>query len=192
MKAIEKPSLLSLGAGLGTLVGVVLGFSGCMGLHQGSSVDGTPSAQQASEKPYVEAFFEFPGPQEKWAGPPSFILHVVARDAAATEITVTPELYGKRGPQKNMENNPTMASDRRPASQTLTSQATRDYLATIATNMQTAASADFSGCLYPVRVRLVRSDGALLEKQGCRSQAGWARSAGEAVNYFVTAMHWTK
>ncbi len=190
MRTPTKPSLLSLGAGIGTVVGVVLGFTGCMGLHQGSAIDGTPAAQQSTAKPYVEAYFEYPGPQEKWAGPPSFILHVVARggDTAATEISVTPELYGKRDPN----NNPTMAAERRPASQTLTSQATRDYLGTLAVNMQGGGIADFSGCLYPVRVRLVRSDGALLEKQGCRSQAGWSRSASDAVSYFVTAMHWTK
>ena len=62
----------------------------------------------------------------------------------------------------------------------------RDQLAHLATSLQ-GAEQNFRGCLSPVRVRLVRADGALLEKQGCRGQNGWSRIASESVNSFITA-----
>jgi hypothetical protein len=39
--------------------------------------------------------------------------------------------------------------------------------------------------MFPVRVRLIRSDGTLIERQGCRGQAGWPRVASEVVNHFI-------
>ena len=50
------------------------------------------------------------------------------------------------------------------------------------------ADQPFSGCLNPVRVRLVRQDGALTEKQGCRG-FGWTRTASEKVNTFLSAYY---
>ena len=37
----------------------------------------------------------------------------------------------------------------------------------------------FFGCLSPVRARLIRSDGSLVEKFGCRSFQGWASVASQ-------------
>ena len=45
----------------------------------------------------------------------------------------------------------------------------------------------FKGCLYPVRARLIRADGSVVEKQGCRSQLGWTRVASETVSLLISA-----
>jgi len=37
------------------------------------------------------------------------------------------------------------------------------------------------GCLYPVRIRLLRADGGVVEKAGCRSSRGWVKDASALV-----------
>ena len=68
----------------------------------------------------------------------------------------------------------------------MTSDEAREMLGHLG-NALGGATAPFKGCMSPVRVRLVRADGGLLEKQGCRSELGWSRAVSETVNVFVTA-----
>lgn len=56
----------------------------------------------------------------------------------------------------------------------------REKLQALAQSLATDTP-DFSGCLYPVRVRLVREDGSILEKAGCRGQKGWPRLASQTL-----------
>lgn len=155
---------------------LVLGASGCLSMQSQTSLDNAATSTQ----PYVEGYVEYPGPPAKWAGPTSFILHVVAKDAGPAQISVAPALFTPPG-----RDGTTMG--RLPASiKGLSGEAAREQLGHLATSLQ-GASTNFRGCLSPVRVRLVRADGALLEKQGCRSQSGWGRAASDTVNQFITA-----
>jgi hypothetical protein len=62
----------------------------------------------------------------------------------------------------------------------------RELLANLAVSLQGAEGA-FRGCLSPVRVRLIRADGILVEKQGCRGQNGWSHIASQSADRFLTA-----
>ncbi len=160
-------------------IGVVaaLSASGCLSMQSQTTIDGN---ETATNVPYVEAFVEYAGPQEKWAGPASFTLHVIAKDAGGATVTVQPALFTELPPAGMA------AQGRTPASQGLPGELAREHLAHLATSLQGADQA-FRGCLSPVRVRLIRADGSLLEKRGCRSQSGWNRVASEAVSNFITA-----
>lgn len=162
---------LGWGAGLASLL-----LSSCLGMQSQSTLDGI----QGATHPYVEAFIEYAGPHAKWAGPSNFMLHVVAKDAGAAKITVTPALFRDALPPAGM------SKDRAPASQGVPGEHARQRLAHMATSLQ-GADQTFKGCLSPLRVRLIRADGAVLEKQGCRGQSGWAKGASEAVSHFISA-----
>src|SRR5947209_8332355 len=66
--------------------------SGCLSTQNQSSLDGTTSKDGVSTQPFVELFVEYPGPQAKWAGPASYVLHVTAKDGGDAEIAFTPKL----------------------------------------------------------------------------------------------------
>jgi hypothetical protein len=151
---------------------------GCLSMQSQTTLDAIHSAM--SIQPYVEGYVEYAGPNSKWSGPASFILHVSAKEAGYARISATPPIFGEMAPP------PTMGG-RVPASQGYPMELAREHLAHLATAIQ-GADPGFRGCLSPVRIRLVRADGSLLEKQGCRGQSGWARVASETVSHFVTAM----
>ncbi len=62
----------------------------------------------------------------------------------------------------------------------------REKLAYLATEVQ-GEDVPTRGCLSPVRVRLVRADGSVLEKEGCRSLRGWPKTASELTAEFISA-----
>jgi hypothetical protein len=176
----------------GAYLALILSGWGCLSMQSQSTIDG--NSANGSTQPYVEAYFEYPGPQEKWSGPASFILHVVAKDSGAAQITITPALVVDSTAPDHQEN-PTV-SQRVPASalstavspaiHKMTGEEAREQLAQLSTALQ-GAQAPFRGCMSPVRVRLVRADGALLEKQGCRSEMGWSRAVSDSVSSFMNA-----
>ncbi len=161
------------------MVGLAASFgaAGCLSMQSQTTLDAIEGAM--SNQPFVEAYVEYAGPQARWAGPTSFILHVMAKDAGAAQISVTPALFDE------INKDPTM-SGRAPASQGYAGDQAREQLAHLATALQ-GAEQTFRGCLSPVRVRLIRADGSILEKHGCRGQNGWSRVASETVNNFITA-----
>jgi hypothetical protein len=152
---------------------------GCLSMQSQGPLDEIQGAVK-NASPWVEGWIEYPGPKEKWAGPTTFVLHVRAKDAAEAQISVSPALF--------RPSDDVTTSARAPASarKGLSGDAAREYLSHVAVALQ-GADAAFRGCLSPVRVRLLRADGTLLEKSGCRGQNGWSRSASESVNYFLTA-----
>jgi hypothetical protein len=176
---------------------LVLGSTGCI-----SSMNNAPQLDALQSlvgggKSYVEAYVEYRGPQERWAGPSTFLIHVNAREGTAAKISVSPNVFGNRKVDPaNFQ--PTMDTSRRPASKTqehgpgseaapgITAEAARNHLNQLAGAMQNGDVA-FEGCLSPVRVRLIRTDGAVIEKQGCRSGEGWSRAASEMVHQFILA-----
>lgn len=159
---------------------IVTAFSGCLGSRSQASLDEI-SDSLGTSSPYVEAFIEYGAPQSKWVGPTAFLLHIDAKDNTATSIAVTPAMFEKVKPSATM-------GERVPASVSqagMTTNVARDHLTELAKNMEEGGT-PYSGCLNPIRVRLIRQDGTLTEKQGCRG-FGWARSASEKVNIFLGA-----
>jgi hypothetical protein len=166
--------------------------SGCLSMQSQSTLDAITSSGQ-SNAPVVEALIEYPGPAAKWAGPASFSLHVVAKDSGPANITVVPALFNNTAPPTTPEGRK-IASEGAGKARTIASskvnamsgETARGYLQTLALSLQ-GAGETYRGCLYPIRVRLVRSDGSLVEKQGCRAASAWGRTASESVHYFISS-----
>ena len=146
-------------------------FSGCLSMESQGTLDAISGNLQ---QPFVEAFIEYPGPASKYSGPSNFILHIVAKDAGNAQIAVSPALFNKTERKRSL------------ASAAATGEATRTRLSQLASALG-AGDQIFHGCLYPVRVRLIRADQSLLEKVACRNATGWSRAASEAVDYFISA-----
>jgi hypothetical protein len=106
----------------------IIALSGCQSALRQAAPQ---TAAAESGAPFVEAYLEYVGPPERWAGPRTTAHHVFAREPIA-----------------------------------------RADLRSLGSTMAQAPSA-FTGCLYPIRARLIRSDGSVLERQGCRDNSGW-------------------
>src|SRR4051812_14008571 len=114
----------------GSAIALALSGAGCLSMQSQTSLDATNAKPVASNQPYVEVYVEYAGPQQKWAGPSSFILHVMAKDAGPAQIVMTPTLLptdSKRPPE--------LAPNRNPASygtRLMTSEEARAQLAHMA------------------------------------------------------------
>lgn len=164
-------------------LGLASAVSGCLSMQSQTTMEAIQNATNGTTmntKPYVEAYVEYRGPHEKWAGPTTFLMHVSAKDAGMARISVTPALFAPPIP------NPTMNDRTLASAKGMTGEAARDQMSRLASAMQ-GGDVAFNGCLYPVRVRLIRADGAIVEKSGCRGSEGWAKATSEAVNQFVVA-----
>jgi hypothetical protein len=142
--------------------------AGCVGMHGQSTLDAI--ADQVQPSFFVEGFIEYAGPGEKWGGPATLVLHVDAKEGSAPVVSVNPALSTSRN---SAEGSTTMSVTK-----------AREQLAVLATALSSGESG-FRGCMYPVRVRLIKADGGLVEKYGCRGQSGWSRAASEAMNEFL-------
>lgn len=157
-KYLTPKMRLSLGAifFVALAMGFAVGLSGCFSTTETKTQAVT---EKVSTAPVVEAYVEYAGPSEKWAGPGSMILHVVAKgEMKDAEIRVTPKVESE---------------GRKIAStQAMTAELARHRLAELA---EAAVNMDqkTEGCLSPVRIKFIRQDGAAFEKMGCRSQQGW-------------------
>lgn len=160
--------LLLTGAGIIAAAGV----TACMTGQNQTTLDAITGN---STQPYVEAFLEFRGPQERWAGPANWVMHVVAKDGEKPQIVAPPAWMTE-----------TTSQARKPASQLLTGEEARAKLTGLA-SVASDGGSSFHGCMYPIHVRLIRADGNVLDKQGCRDQSHWAKAASEAVDFFLAA-----
>lgn len=127
--------------------------------------------------PFTEGYIEYPGPSEKWVGPQNFVVHIVTRGTGNAQISILPALFS------------TSMSDPKGsglATLNINIGTVREELARLNAAMQEPERV-FEGCLYPVRVNLIRSDGILIERQGCRGQLGWPRVVSEIVNHLIEA-----
>src|SRR4051812_12834748 len=90
-------------------VAAVALIAGCNSLHQkGGTLDeirssikekekeasasgmsvGLTGSDSSESRPFVEGYVEYPGPQSKWAGPASFIVHVEAKEGDRARIEI--------------------------------------------------------------------------------------------------------
>lgn len=146
--------------GLVVCLALSVSLSGCFGSSKGGTVlDGRLNDDGAP--PYTEVFIEYPGPSEKWAGPHSVLAHLSAQSGKNGDVTVSHAGF------KLSEFRPTMPMDQ-----------AREQLERIHSVVNQELKASVS-CSAPVKIRLVRSDGALIAKQACRGQSGWPRIASD-------------
>lgn len=154
-------------------------LAGCFSMQNQTTIDGVQEA--TSKLPIVEAVIEYPGPQDRWAGPVTFTMQIVAKDAGPAIIKVSPALF--QGSAVRMKENE--VDNRAPASgKGLSGEEARDRLAHLAASLS-GGEESFRGCLYPIRLRFVRADGSLSEKKGCRGQSSWSRNVSQSVNDFI-------
>jgi hypothetical protein len=127
--------------------------------------------------PYVEAYIEYVGTAERWAGPASFMVHVIAKDLSIPEIALRPDLFAATAP----------ATDGK-ASQ-FTGSMARERLTLFASELEKPDASDRiiagGACLSPIRVRLIRADGSILDRQGCRGQGAWPAFASHTVSTLI-------
>jgi hypothetical protein len=173
MKGMSRMRSTALGLGLAGLLG------GCTSLQNQNGLEAFKAAEK-STSPIVEAFFEYGGPDSRWAGPSALIVRVDARERGMAKVTSQPQVRLRHLPADGTTAGRGLASV-----SSVTSDEARTQLAEIATQMQADAQT-FSGCLYPLRVRLVRQDGGVLEKHGCRSTQGWPSAVSKAVSFYLT------
>ncbi|HAR42223.1 MAG TPA: hypothetical protein DCS07_06280 [Bdellovibrionales bacterium] len=133
-----------------------------------------------SSEIFAEAYIEYPGPHARWVGPASFVLHVSTKDPHWALIHVAPAWFNT----SDEEGSPDFSKVNKKG---LSSDYARERIRYLAGAMQQNNEAAFKGCLYPVRVRLIRDDGTFIEKTGCRTEAGWPKIASETTEYFLTA-----
>lgn len=201
-----KTQWASTGFTMAILAAVILngGGSGCGGIQNHPAIEALQGNPKIDSQAFVEAYIEYPGPQEKWAGPTSFILHIHAGGPGDAQISVTPSWFaGKIKKARPAE----LAQDRKPASlmseltqvrpvQTaaedapkgISSDVARDRLRYLANAIESGVEEPFRGCLAPVRMRIIRADGNIIEKTGCRSEKGWSRAASDAIEFFMNAL----
>ena len=181
------------GASLGVSVAVMALLGACTSMQN----QGVQDAIHAGTKPYVEAYVEYLGPASRWLGPANWVIHVNTRELAHAEVTVTPEWGGAPVKEEVVpaklakeETEHKGQPERHAASVPgLSGPALREQIGALATSVQNAGEAPFQGCLNPIRIRMIREDGALLERQGCRGSTGWSRTISQAVSGFMAAKY---
>jgi|GEM_PF-6444614 len=166
-----------------------------------ASVVGCVTAEKKAEKveagekiPFVEAYIEFLGPNEKWAGPSTYLLHVNANESRddLVQIEISPELLEFEKPsvieptQRKKEKNPAILN-RVLASKTsekINQKIAQKRLNELALAMQ-EEDVSFEACLSPLKVRMTRVDGKVFEKEGCRGVDGWPKKASELSSQLI-------
>jgi hypothetical protein len=164
-----------IGSACALVAYVVMGYAvtGCMTGEDKATLDAIAGN---SSQPYVEAFVEYRGPQARWAAPATWTVHVVAKEGEKPQVTVPPA----------WRNEEATTTARRPASQLITGEEARVKIGELASAIGDSKSG-FTGCLYPIHARLIRGDGNVLDKEGCRGQSSWDKAASEWVDYFMAA-----
>lgn len=157
------------------LFGLAAVMAGCLGAQQQSTLDNMGAAVTGGKSqavPVVEAYFEFAAPHEKWAGPAALNLHLVAREGDFAKLkwtsrTLQPTLSALPGQVLNPH-----ANFRVPLG------VAREALAQLEKGIK-EGNEPFFGCTSPVSLKLIKANGAIVEKQGCRSDRGWPKLASQ-------------
>jgi hypothetical protein len=169
------------------LIAGMTALAGCAGAARNKTAAASGAAPVSTAQapaPVVEAFLEFVGPPDRWAGPPTMMIHLTAKDPEFAELAVTPAISG---PGARMDLRRTQrASSSGPAR--IGATLARESLAELTMAVQAESElATFSGCLFPVRVKLVRADGSVTERSGCRTLTGWPVALSLTTSRVLTA-----
>ncbi len=162
---------------------ILLGVTACSSLHEQPALDALSQIKdQAAATPFVEGYFEFVGPHAKWAGPSAWVIHIDAREGEFAKVKAQPPVAPESAPRSPAQ------AGARPQAPGVTVQAARAQLANLAAMMapdRRPQSTLSEACLHPIRVRLIRQDGAVLDQIGCRSVTGWESQVSKATGFFM-------
>ena len=173
-----------------------LALSACSSLNDESGALSALS-EFAAKQSVVEATIEFSGPAPQWVGPQTLTLEVNTRDTETPQIEITPDFHWK---EKRSSEVIWLDHQRAPAGVlslnalpkanlklNYSSELAREQLNQLAQVMEKEDSKDaqFTQCLYPVRARLIRSDGGVVEKNGCRGMGKWEQNASDYASYLI-------
>ena len=148
-------------------------MSGCLG--SGSDTENDPIFSDGKSLPFTDAYIVYPGPNEKWVGPDTFTVHLSTIGPVDAHVTISSRILKSREMGRHSI---------RSSSHNLSIEAAREEIARLFASLKEHETV-FHGCLSPVRVKLIRSDGALVERQACRGQSGWPKVASEVVNHLI-------
>jgi hypothetical protein len=152
---------------------VCLSVAGCSSIKSGSVLEALKGIGSTKKSPITEAFIEYAGPHSQWAGPGSLLVYVDLKDSVATRVQVTPPVQVQD------------ANSQKPAEpEVFKTEEVRKALDQLSDAIEEDES-EFSGCLLPIRVRLVRADQSVFERDGCRSDSGWPGVASRLVSKLV-------
>lgn len=170
-------------AALGFLCGI---FGACAGSPHPLAAVTTPGTVLVSSlepAPVVEAYLEFVGPPERWAGPQTLTVHLTARDGDFARLAVTPPLPAEGARVNSREPQGAFVG-----SNLIAPAAVRESLAELAAAVRSQPDQDqtFSGCLFPLRLKLIQADGVVTEKDGCRTLTGWPLAFARATDRVLT------
>lgn len=149
----------------------------CMGGCFGNSNIEKKSDEVKPTAPFVEAYLEYLGPSEKWAGPASFVIHLDARGNEGAKISLVNSKFAEEG----------LSAGRAPAGveakKNLSAEAFREELKNFSQELDKNPNNEMGlSCLYPIVARLIRSDGAVTLHQGCRGQMGFSSLTSQFAN----------
>jgi len=160
---------------------LIIALSSCARINAGLLKMDELSPAQAST--FVEAYLEYVGPPDRWAGPRTLTLHLLAHDAEQASAILTPNPVTPKsaagGDTPSAAAN-SGASGHLPVAQ-LVARAELDELGRAVLEQ----AIPFAGCLYPIRVKLIRADGSLLEREGCRGNHGWPVAVSRTVSDMI-------
>lgn len=189
---------------LGAVSAALLVTSSCSSIQD--EIQGrAPASAAATAESFVEAFIEYAGPSERWAGPEPLMVQFSARDGDQAYSLVSQPTWKSpavhiqagagRAPASKQgvehDNSAVVTGHDPVAQQVIEGEGThrkswsadelRVRLAQLAESVEESKIEYPGGCLYPVRIRLLRADGGVVEKAGCRSSRGWVKDASALV-----------
>ena len=143
----------------------------CTSIKSGSVLEAFKGIGSGKSSPVIETYIEYAGPNTHWAGPGSLLVYLDLKDSAAgVKVQVTPAIQAG-----NQAGNPNAMPS---------IDETRELLKRLVEEMDKNDD-EFSGCMLPIRVRLVRADQSVIERDGCRSETGWPGLASQIVAKFA-------
>ena len=143
--------------------------------------------------PYIEAFIEYAGPSERWGGPEPLVVQFSARESGRAFSLLSTPAWAKSGATADAHARaPASAHGDDPVAHPAVDgegtvwkawkpEVLKERLSALADAVESTKAPSQAGCLYPVRVRLLRGDGGVVEKGGCRSSRGWVKAASALV-----------
>ncbi len=132
-----------------------------------ATVEPTVAAEPANS-PIVEGVIEFVGPDAKWAGPASMLLKLSAKPGQAGEagalVSLTPTLV--------------------PTGVNATLDKVKERLIELE-RVSSGPQQEIAGCASPVKLRLVRLNGQVIDRVTCRGATPLALAASQTMAYFL-------
>lgn len=172
-------------------VGIFFGIlAGCMSAQNHPALEEIEKQKGAAAasipSPFVEGFVAYGSPELRWVGPQEFMVHLEAKDSQAVHLAFNHPAFemGERAPASQTEGavaTPDGGKNTKNTKFTLSAEVAREQLQALALAVEKEES-EFQGCLYPIRVRLIRADNSVVEKQGCRGQKGWPKVVSKMVS----------